>query len=91
VLGAGASPQRAYVIATVAVLTASISALGTHLVLGGEYTLRYAEYAVYFAVSIALVSLAVDRVWTPKLQRIVSLVVGPVLVLVGVKFLMLAL
>ena len=38
-------------------------------------------------VVIVLTALAVERIWTPKLSRIVSYVVAPILVVVGVRFL----
>ena len=46
--------------------------------------------AVYEFIVITLTALGIGRYWSPKLNRIVSLVVAPILVLVGIRFLMLS-
>jgi len=44
--------------------------------------------AVYLFAVIALTALAVERVWSERLNRVVTLIIAPILVAVGLRFLL---
>ncbi len=90
-LGFGFPLPRAYMLSSVGVAAAVASALATQLVIApGSFTGEILLWSAWFAVSITLVSLLVEKFWTPTLQKWVSLAISPVLVIVGVRFLLLA-
>jgi uncharacterized membrane protein YfcA len=83
----GHHPRRAYALATLGVVSGAWLGLLTQVALG--YPLRQDNLllALYLFVVIALTALAVERFWTPQLNRIVTYIIAPILVLVGARFL----
>jgi len=86
-LALGHHPRRAYALATLGVVSGAWLGLLTQVALG--YPLRQDNLllALYLFVVIALTALAVERFWTPQLNRIVTYIIAPILVLVGARFL----
>lgn len=87
----GHHPQRAYAMATVGVSIAAWSALGTQIAVGQTISAGNMALAVYEFVIVNLVALGVDRFWTPKLGKIVSMIIAPLLIVVGVRFIVIGL
>lgn len=83
----GHHPQRAYALGSLGVVSGAWMALLTHIALGNFLAQGEVLLALYLFTIIALTALAVERIWTPRLNRIVAYVVAPLLVLVGVRFL----
>uniref|UniRef100_A0A7C3IIJ2 Probable membrane transporter protein n=1 Tax=Gracilinema caldarium TaxID=215591 RepID=A0A7C3IIJ2_9SPIR len=86
----GHHPQKAYALATVAVVTAAWTALGTQLVLALP-SWSQIILALYEFVLVTLVALIVQKFWTEKLAKIVHFTIAPILILVGIRFLFVAL
>ncbi len=88
----GFPPPMAYMLSTVGVATAVVAALVAQLALKpGAFTAEIAAWAAFFVVAITAVSLVVERFWTEALQKYVSWTIAPILVLVGMRFLLVAL
>lgn len=85
----GHHPQKAYALATVAVVTAAWTALGTQLVLALP-SWSQLILALYEFVLVTVVALIVQKFWTEKLAKIVNLTIAPILILVGIRFLLVA-
>jgi uncharacterized membrane protein YfcA len=83
----GHHPRKAYALATLGVVSSVWVSLLTHVGLGQAIGQTSLLLALYLFVVIALTSLAVARVWTPTLNRIVTYTIAPILVLVGARFL----
>lgn len=62
-------------------------ALATQMMLGESIPQRSVLFAVYLFIVITLIALVVDRIWSAQLSRIVALVVAPILVITGLRFL----
>ncbi|NIA25433.1 MAG: hypothetical protein GWP04_07665 [Gammaproteobacteria bacterium] len=73
--------------APVAALSGAWAALFTQIGLGYPLEQGSLLLALYLFTVIALTALVVGKVWSPKLNHIVTLIVGPLLIGVGVKFL----
>lgn len=86
----GHQPQQAYGLAALGVATAVWSALAAQIAVGVTLTPKDLALAVYEFIIITLTALGIGRYWSPKLNRIVSLIVAPILVLVGIRFLMMS-
>jgi len=86
----GHHPQRAYALASVGVATAAWSALLTQFAVGESVMAGDLSLAVYEFIVITLTALGTERLWTPKLAKVVSWIVAPLLALVGIRFLMIA-
>ena len=87
----GHHPQRAYAFASLGVAVAAWSALVAQAAfiavpVGSDLLLAFYEF-----VLITLVALLVQKVWSAKLNKIVNLTIAPILVLVGIRFLIVAL
>jgi uncharacterized membrane protein YfcA len=87
----GRHPKQAYALAALSVTVAAPAALATQIGLGATLTTSQILLALYLFALIAGVALIVQRFWTPKLNQIVTWIIAPILVLVGIRFLMLAL
>lgn len=83
----GHHPRRAYALATVGVVSGAWMSLLTHIIVGETIARDRLLLALYLFVVIVLTALAVERIWTPKLNRIVTYIIAPILVLVGARFL----
>jgi len=87
----GRHPKQAYALAALAVTVAAPVALATQIGLGVALTTSQILLALYLFALIVGVALIVQRFWTPKLNQVVTWIISPILVLVGIRFLMVAL
>jgi uncharacterized membrane protein YfcA len=87
----GRHPKQAYALAALGVSVAAPVALATQIGLGAAPNVSQVLLAIYEFVLIVGVALVVKRFWTPKLNQIVTWIISPILVLVGVRFLLMAL
>ncbi len=87
----GRHPKQAYALAALSVSVSAPLALATQIGLGVALSVSQILLALYLFVLIVGVALIVERFWTPKLNRVVTWIIAPVLALVGIRFLMLAL
>ncbi len=84
----GHHPKRAYALGSLGVVTGAWAALATQISVGRFIKPSEMALAAYEFIVISLTALVVGRYWSPKVNRWVSLIVGPLLVLVGVRFFM---
>jgi uncharacterized membrane protein YfcA len=87
----GRHPKQAYALAALGVSVAAPVALATQISMGVALTATQLLLALYLFAIIVGVALLVQRFWTPKLNQIVTWIIAPVLVAVGVRFLVMAL
>jgi uncharacterized membrane protein YfcA len=85
----GHHPQRAYAMASVGVSVAAWSALAAQTLVGQSFAVQNMAIAIYEFIIITLVALGIERIWTPRLNKIVSWIIAPILVLVGLRFILL--
>ncbi len=86
----GHHPQKAYALASVGVAAAAWSALLTQFAVGATLSAADLSLAIYEFIVVTLTALGVQRIWTPKLGKVVTWLVAPILLLVGFRFLMMA-
>jgi uncharacterized membrane protein YfcA len=87
----GHHPQRAYAFASLGVVAATWAALAAQFAfvtvpVGSDLLLSLYEFAL-----VTCVALIVNKFWNQKLNKVVNLVIAPILIVVGIRFLMLAL
>lgn len=87
----GRHPKQAYALAALGVSVAAPVALATQIGLGAVPAVNQILLALYLFVLIVGVALIVKRFWSPKLNQVVNWIISPVLILVGIRFLLLAL
>lgn len=87
----GHHPQRAYALASVGVTAAAWSAIGAQVATGRPLAAADLALAVYAFVIITLTALGVNRFWTPRLNQVVTWIISPLLVLIGIRFVMMGL
>ena len=87
----GHHPQHAYALASVGVTAAAWSAIGTQVATGTPFSPANLGLAAYAFILVTLTALVVHRFWSPRLNQIVTWVIAPLLVLIGVRFIMLGL
>ncbi len=85
----GHHPKRAYALGSLGVVTAAWAAILAQIAMGKFFTPMELSLGAYEFIVISLTALFVRRYWTPKLNRIISLLVAPILIVIGIKFLML--
>lgn len=85
----GHHPQRAYAMASVGVSVAAWSALTTQIAVGQPISAGNLAFAVYEFIIVTLVALGIERIWTPRLNKIVTWVIAPILLFVGIRFIFL--
>ena len=86
----GRHPKQAYALAALTVSVAAPVALATQIGLGAVPTVNQILLALYLFVLLVGVALIVKKFWTPKLNQVVTWIISPILILVGIRFLMLA-
>lgn len=87
----GFPPSMAYMLSTVGVASAITAALVAQLILApGAFTGEIVAWAAFFIVAITAISLVVERFWSPALQKYVSWTIAPILIIIGVRFLLVA-
>lgn len=87
----GHHPQRAYALASVGVTAATWSAIGAQVATGTPLAPADLGLAVYAFMLITLTALAVNRFWSLKLNQIVTWIISPLLILIGIRFILLGL
>ncbi len=87
----GRHPKQAYALAALSVAVAAPAALAAQIGVGVSLTAAQVLLALYLFALIVGVALIVQRFWTPKLNQWVTWVIAPILVLVGARFLWMAL
>ncbi len=87
----GHHPQRAYALASVGVTAAAWSAIGTQAATGTPFAPADLGLAAYAFILVTLTALGVQRFWSPRLNQVVTWVIAPLLVLIGIRFLMMGL
>jgi len=87
----GRHPKQAYALAVLSVTVAAPVALATQVGLGVALTTSQILLALYLFAIIVGFALVTQRFWTPKLNQIVTWIISPILILVGIRFLILAL
>jgi uncharacterized membrane protein YfcA len=85
----GHHPQRAYALASVGVTAAAWSAVGTQVAVGAPLAPADLGLAAYAFILVTLTALGVQRFWSPRLNQVVTWIIAPVLVLIGIRFIML--
>lgn len=83
----GHHPRHAYALATLGVVSGAWAGLLAQISIGQTLTPDTLLLALYLFTVIVLTALGIDKMWTPKLGRMVTYVIAPILVLVGVRFL----
>jgi uncharacterized membrane protein YfcA len=83
----GHHPKKAYALAALGVSVGAPAALATQIGMGQFLQPDQVLLALYLFVLIVGVALIVQRYWSMKLTQWVSWIVAPILVLVGVRFL----
>lgn len=86
----GHHPKRAYALSALGVTTATWIALLTQIATGHPLAVKDLLLAAYEFTVITLTALAVERIWSEKLAKVVTLIIAPLLVLVGIRFVLLA-
>jgi uncharacterized membrane protein YfcA len=87
----GHHPQRAYALASVGVTAAAWSAIGAQIATGTPLAPADLGLAAYAFILVTLTALGVNRFWSPKLNQIVTWIISPLLILIGIRFIMLGL
>ncbi|MCX7027134.1 MAG: sulfite exporter TauE/SafE family protein [Spirochaetes bacterium] len=87
----GHHPQRAYAFASLGVAIATWSAIATQAIFVAPPTAANIILALYEFVLVTLVALIVNKFWSEKLNKIVNLAIAPILIIVGIRFLVIAL
>ena len=87
----GHHPQRAYAFASLGVAVATWSALLTQVALVAVPAGEDLLLAIYEFALVTIIALVVQRFWSEKLNRIVNLTIAPILLIVGIRFLVMAL
>jgi uncharacterized membrane protein YfcA len=87
----GHHPQRAYAFASLGVVAAAFSAIAAQFVFVAVPAGSDLLLSLYEFVLVTGVALIVSKFWNEKLNRVVNLVIAPILIVVGIRFLMLAL
>jgi uncharacterized membrane protein YfcA len=87
----GHHPQRAYAFASLGVAVAVWSAMATQIAFVAVPVPADIILALYEFIIITLVALIVNKFWLEKLNKIVNLTIAPILVVVGVRFILMAL
>jgi len=87
----GHHPQRAYAFASLGVAVAVWSAMATQIAFVAVPVPADIILALYEFIIITLVALIVNKFWSEKLNKIVNLTIAPILVVVGIRFMLMAL
>ncbi len=87
----GHHPQRAYAFASLGVASAAFSAIATQFVVLGAPSVPELLLSVYEFALVTLVAMLVNKFWTEKLNKVVNLIIAPILIVVGIRFIIMAL
>lgn len=87
----GHHPQRAYALASVGVTAAAWSAIAAQVATGRPLAAADLALAIYAFVIITLTALGVNRFWTLRLNRVITWIISPLLVLIGIRYIMMGL
>jgi hypothetical protein len=75
----------------VGVTAAAWSAIGAQIATGTPLAPADLGLAAYAFILVTLTALGVNRFWSPKLNQIVTWIISPLLILIGIRFIMLGL
>jgi len=84
----GHHPQRAYFLASVGVVAGAWASIATQFIAFQSPDSTTVLLALYEFSLVTIVALIVNRFWTEKLAKIVNLTIAPILIAVGIKFLL---
>ncbi len=84
----GHHPQRAYFLASVGVVAGSWASIATQFIALQTPAGATVLLAIYEFTIVTIVALIVNRFWTEKLAKVVNLTIAPILIVVGIKFLL---
>lgn len=87
----GHHPQRAYAFASLGVAAAAWAALAAQFTFAAMPTPGSVLVALYEFALITLVALVVSKLWSERLNKIVNMTIAPILILVGVRFILMTL
>ena len=85
----GHKPPRAYAFASLGVVAGAWAALGTQFFVALPSS-QDLVLALYEFVLVTIVALIVNRFWSEKLNKVVNLIIAPILILVGIRFFIMA-
>jgi uncharacterized membrane protein YfcA len=86
----GHHPQAAYAYASLGVVAAAWSALATQFGMVAVVSSADLVLGLYEFALVTIVALLVNRLWSEKLNRIVNLTIAPILIIVGLRFIIFA-
>lgn len=86
----GHHPKQAYAFATLGVVSATWTALATQFAVVSVPSVSELILSLYEFLIITAVALLVDRFWNPKLQKVVNYTIAPILIIVGIRFFVMA-
>ena len=86
----GHHPRRAYAFASLGVVAASWAAIATQIAFVAAPVPADLVLALYEFILVTLVALIVSKYWSEKLNKIVNLTIAPILILVGMRFMLMA-
>lgn len=84
----GHHPKRAYALASLGVVAGAFASILTQAALPSSFSADQLLLALYEFILVTLIALLVNKFWTEKLAKIVNLTIAPILMLVGIKFLL---
>jgi len=87
----GHHPRRAYAFGSLGVVVAAWAALATQFAFIATPSGSSLILALYEFVLVTFVALIVNRFWSERLNKVVNYIIAPILVIVGVRFFIMAL
>jgi len=87
----GHHPQRAYAFASLGVVAATWAAIATQIAFVALPATSDILLALYEFILVTAVALVVNRFWSQKLNKVVNLAIAPILIVVGIRFLIMTL
>ncbi len=86
----GHHPQRAYAFASLGVVAAAWAAMATQFAFVVAPAASSLLLALYEFVLVTVVALIVGKFWSEKLNKVVNLIIAPILIIVGIRFAVMA-
>jgi len=86
----GHHPRRAYAFASLGVVAAAFAAIATQLAFVAVPAGSVLLLSLYEFVLVTGIALIVSKFWNEKLNKVVNLVIAPILIVVGIRFLVMA-
>lgn len=86
----GHHSQRAYAFASLGVASAAFAAVATQFAVFGAPAGSELMLSVYEFVLVTIMAMVVNKFWTEKLNKVVNLIIAPILIVVGIRFIIMA-